>query len=333
MATWHRTVVADSPELSGRIPYKMTFDEEGRLLFRWVFIGQKKFEESFFSETVFNCLSLPQNSDMPFTTAETLIEKAKSVDAVTPYGFIFHVSRCGSTLLTQMLCIDQSCIVISEAGVLDDVLRLPFSNRGKIIPPVNELFCAVLHLLGEKRSGKEKYLFVKTDSWHLLFYKTFRELFPDVPALLIYRSPKEVIRSQKKQRGMHAVKDQLEPEIFGWNAESIAELLADPYLELVLEKYFNSCLQILSADTKAHAISYHDGAIEMLKRALDVYSLDINKETFAAMKERTAHHSKYPGNKFSGEAAVEEVFSNSVLEKLFEKLNEEKEKTATDFTR
>jgi hypothetical protein len=51
------------------------------------------------------------------------------------------------------------------------------------------------------------------------------------------------------------------------------------------------------------------------------------------MKERTTHHSKYPGNKFSGEAAVEDVFSNSVLEKLFEKVNKEKERTATDFTR
>src|SRR6187551_105479 len=125
MKSPYKIVTAESPELSGRIPYKMTFNENGELLFRWIYVGQKRFEESFFSETILNCLSLPQNTEMPYTTAETLIEKAKSVDGVEPSAFVFHVSRCGSTLLTQMLCIDERFVVLSEASLLDDVLRLP----------------------------------------------------------------------------------------------------------------------------------------------------------------------------------------------------------------
>ncbi len=313
-------VASNSPELAGRIPFKLILDEQGNLSFRWIFIGQHQFSEPFFDETISACLSLPENSTMPFTNAETLIERAEAVDAVLPSAFIFHISRCGSTLLAQQLCVDERFIVLSEVPLLDDILRIPFTVQ-KNYPLVDKLFCAILRLLGQKRNGTEKYLFVKTDSWHLMFFETIRKLFPDIPSLLLYRSPKEVIRSHQKLRGRHAVAGPLEKELFGFE-EYVSELFPDAYFELVLQCYFEKCLQIISTDKNAKALSYHDGAMKMLLETLDACEISLEELTLSTMEKRTEQHSKYPENKFAAEEKVAGDSSPSLSVQLFDQLNE-----------
>jgi hypothetical protein len=320
----NKIVDAQSPELRGRIPYKVSVANDGKLLFKWIYIGNKIFSEPFFSESTSSCLSLPENSDMPFTTGETLLQIADSIETVELSAFIFHVSRCGSTLLAQMLSIDERFIVLSEVPLLDDLLRISFSHKEKNISDVDQLFFAVLHILGKKRNGKEKHLFVKTDSWHLLFFERIRKMYPTIPALLLYRSPKEVIRSQQKLSGMHAVKNVIQPEIFGFTNEQITRLLPEKYLEMVMECYFEKCLEILKVDSHAQVISYHDGMMEMIQRTIGFCGVSIQPQVFEAMKNRTANHSKNPGNKFKTEIAIAETVDKTELEKLFDKLNEEK---------
>ncbi len=324
MKVQYNVVDARSPQLKGRIPYKITIAENGIPLFKWIFVGDKKFTEPFFEESISYCLSLPQNSNMPFTTAETLLQKASSVETVEPSAFIFHISRCGSTLLAQMLSIDERFIVLSEVPLLDELLRIPFSQNAKNISNGNVLFKAVLCLLGEKRSGKEKYLFVKTDSWHLLFFETIRQLFPHVPAFLLYRSPKEVIRSQQKFRGMHAVPGPIQPEIFGFTQERIAKLLPDEYFEIVLESYFTKCLEIVRADNRTRTLSYHDGAMEMLRSIIGLCGIPMDPEMLARMEKRTTHHSKHPENEFTVESTLPETAHKTESEKLFGQLDAER---------
>lgn len=312
-------VPANSPELVGRIPSKMMVDAKGNIFFRWIYIGSKKFEEPFFSESLLTCLSLPQNSNMPYTTAETLLEKARDVDAVAPSAFIFHISRCGSTLLSQMLCCDERMIVLSEVPLLDEILRLPFSHPDKEFS-VQQLYFALLKLLGQKRSGKEEFLFIKTDSWHLHFFETLRNYFPKLPFLLLYRSPQEVIRSQQKQRGMHALTGLLEPQIFGHTQEELLQRSMDKHLEMVLEGYFEKMLSILATDKNSTPISYHEGAMAMMQAALETCRISISPETFAAIKIRTQTHSKNPSHAFSPEEIIPPAAS-SHLEKLFDHLN------------
>ncbi|CAN5829771.1 hypothetical protein BH11BAC7_BH11BAC7_06110 [soil metagenome] len=323
MKTQLKTVAANSPLLTGRIPYKLLLDEKGNVFFRWLFIGQKKITEPFFDETISACLSLPENSEMPCTTDETLLERAGMTATVAPAAFIFHISRCGSTLLSQLLCIDERFIVLSEVPLLDQVLRLPFSGN-KDFSYVEKLFPAVLALLGQKRNGNEEYLFVKTDSWHLMFFETIRNLFPGIPALLLYRSPPEVIRSHQKLRGMHAVPGPIEREVFGFE-ESVNELFPDVYLERVLEKYFKKIIDILATDNYSKAVSFHDGAMKMLHDTLQPCAITMLAAVLDEMEKRTTHHSKFPENKFVPEMLIQNA-SSSIVEKLFEQLEETKEK-------
>ena len=48
---------------------------------------------------------------------------------LAPSLFLFHVSRCGSTLISQMLAALPQNVVISEAGPMDAILRSHLRNR------------------------------------------------------------------------------------------------------------------------------------------------------------------------------------------------------------
>src|SRR6202012_5996296 len=118
-------------------------------------------------------------------------------------------SRCGSTLITQLLGLDPNHVTLSEVPFIDELLRA----RG--LPDISAAVKAALVCYGQNRTGVEQRLFVKTDSWHLSFYRELREWFPGIPVVLLYRSPDEVLYSQRKRRGIHAVPGIIASDLLG----------------------------------------------------------------------------------------------------------------------
>jgi hypothetical protein len=172
-------------------PYRLVIKDE--LLCQWMQMGEMKFTEPFFEETILKCRHVNSNPYLPTTSIEGMIEGAAGIAALEPAAFIFHVSRCGSTLLSQLLSLDEQHIVLSEVPLLDELLRV---HRGSIPQGLeDEALKAAIKLLGQERTGNEKLLFVKLDSWHIFYWKKLRELYPRVPFILLYRSPAEVVRS------------------------------------------------------------------------------------------------------------------------------------------
>lgn len=80
---------------------------------------------------------------------------------------------------------------------------------------------AAIKFIGQNKNGNEQILFIKTDSWHIFFHRTFRHLFPTAPFILLFRSPDEVIYSHQKVHGMQAIPRLIEPEIFGFKQKEI----------------------------------------------------------------------------------------------------------------
>jgi hypothetical protein len=117
----------NSSALSKWLPYKL-FYYQNQILCRWMYAGEKTFTEPFFDETVLKCLSHPYNSN-PFKSVadvQLLHQWSHSIDYIKPTAFIFHVSRCGSTLLSQLLSLSAQNIVLSEVPFLDDIIAIAF---------------------------------------------------------------------------------------------------------------------------------------------------------------------------------------------------------------
>jgi hypothetical protein len=286
-----------SEAIKNWVPYKLA-EKEGTLCCRWLYLGNTAFTAPFFDETISACRSLPENSAMISSLSNPAIlpEWAAQVDAVSPTAIIFHISRCGSTLVSQLLAQQPGNIVLSEVPFFDELLR-----RGKTDSSFDAtaLLKAAVELYGKKRSGTEQSLFIKTDSWHIHFYQQLRQLYPAVPFILLYRRPDEVMRSQQKNRGMQAVQGVLDPEIFGFDKNEILQLSLDAYMGKVIESYLQAFAAILSHDKLAMPVNYNQGAMAIVHKIAAATGLEISREEMEAMQQRAGFHAKYPGQAFS----------------------------------
>src|ERR1044071_5981347 len=106
----------------GWYPYRLHW-KNGRAQVQWFYAGDRKFHDPFFADTVNRCLSLEQNAERRLTSGEEYERIASATTAPSSVTFIYHISRCGSTMLAQMLAEEHSHVVLSEVPLLDEILR------------------------------------------------------------------------------------------------------------------------------------------------------------------------------------------------------------------
>jgi hypothetical protein len=287
-----------SSALANWIPYKLSFDES-RPCCEWLYTGDEDFTEPFFDETIAKCRPFNNRSRKSISSIDVLPHWSNEIESIPPSAFIFHVSRCGSTLASQLLALDRTNIVLSEVPFFDALLR-----SGKNISP--QLLKAAMAFYAPVRNGR-KHLFIKTDSWHIFFYKQIRELYPQTPFILLYRRPDEVIRSQQKQRGMHAIPGLIEPALLGFDENEVQHMNQDEYIGKVLEKYFQAFLQILEKDALAFAVNYREGPVAMVEKIAGITGASIGNVEMENIKNRAVYHAKYPERVFAEEAIRDRV--------------------------
>lgn len=267
---------------------------------QWLYTGDVPYTAPFFDETISRCRSLPENSQRykSCSAAELLPIWAGALPFVPPSALIFHVSRCGSTLLAQLLGLRAQSIVLAEAPFFDALLRLPYQADGMNAEAVIPLLSAAIQFYGQQRRGDEQHLFIKTDSWHLCFYRQWRAMYPAIPFLLLYRSPDEVIRSQRRQRGMQSVQGVVEPALFGFDAQVIDNLSLDDYMVLVLERYFTILLQIADQDPNCLLLNYEEPVLDMMNKIAELTGIPYMAADWRKMEARSFYHAKYPDQVF-----------------------------------
>lgn len=107
--------------------------------------------------------------------------------------FIFHMSRCGSTLVTQMLASEDRFFVVSEPTIinvlLDPALLLP-DGYSKM-----ELLEAIIHAIESCKPEHIESTFIKFRSWNTLFLDKILERFPKTEWMFVHRNGLEVLES------------------------------------------------------------------------------------------------------------------------------------------
>jgi hypothetical protein len=285
------------PALESWIPYKLSF-VEGQPLCEWLYTGDKEFTEPFFDETISVCRRSNFRRFRSVSSIEVLPHWSKGIERVQPSVFIFHVSRCGSTLASQLLAQDNTNIVLSEVPFFDSILRAEDKIPNELLKDAIAFYSPV--------KNYRKRLFIKTDSWHIFFYKQIRTLYPQTPFILLYRRPDEVVRSQQKRRGMHAIPGLIEPALFGFENE-VHQMNQDVYLGEVLDKYFHAFLQVIKNDALAFPINYNEGPVTMVEKIARITDTPISDDEMEKIKSRAMYHAKYPEQVFSEEAIKDPV--------------------------
>ncbi len=306
------------------IPYKLDY-EKNDILCQWLYLGNMAFTDPFYEETTSKCRSLETNlhSYKSYTTFEGIKDFSENIPYLEPTAFIFHVSRCGSTLLAQLLALDEQNIVISEAPILDEILRnVAYKSTLKTVEEIDETIKSCIKLLGKKRSGNEENLFIKLDSWHIFYYQKLRQLYPNTPFIFSYRNPSEVVRSQIKLPGMHASPGIIQIDLFGLNFTESLKLSKPEYISKVLESYFNEYLKIIATEKKCIFVNYNKGLLENFNQIKAFLKLHFSEELTDKITERSKFHSKSPNEIFRESAISTTIpeYQNTVKD-LYEKLN------------
>ena len=143
-------------------------------------IGAEELRDAFMQETI---VRVP--------APESVVQIArgdigKTGPDTAPAGLIFHVARCGSTLISQLLKTCDGLVVYAEPLPVNEILLPPHKW------PRTELVGA-LRSLGAAFAGHARKPYVlKFSSWNTLFCDILAEAFPDSPWVLSYRDPVEV---------------------------------------------------------------------------------------------------------------------------------------------
>lgn len=240
-------------QLRGWLPAAASV-RDGQFGVDWLYFGEQALREPFFEDSVRYCLQRPFNQLFRRRTSMAdLAEWQQQQPGLEPSGFIFHLSRCGSTLLAQMLAAVPEHVVISEAQPIDAVLR-----AGETCPGLDDEQRAqwlrwMISALGQPRRG-ERRLFLKLDSWHALDLPLIRRAFPEVPWIFLYRDPLEVLASQLARRGAQTVAGLLSPALFGIDPAQGPLMPAHDYCAAVLAAISEAALR--HCDGGARLINY-----------------------------------------------------------------------------
>ncbi len=222
---------------------------------------------------------------------DALQDAHASIDPLYPSGFIFHVGRSGSTLLAKALARSRSNLVLGEPApinqlwaVLSNGWREPVGSD----PMHAALFKNLVLAMGRRRVPTHRAYFVKFTSYNLHFFDFIRAVFPDVPALFLYRGPEAVLASMKKnppgwmqsrERGFASMLTGVAQ--FGF-------LDGEAFAMRSLERFYSLALQ---ADHLQY-LSYESLRAESLPAILRYFNLDPCQEEMTSMKSQFRFYSK-----------------------------------------
>jgi hypothetical protein len=264
----------------------------------WCHLGDLRFTAPFFEQTVGTAMAHPFNLLFRRSTPLAMLEEISS--ELRPAGLIFHMSRCGSTLLTQMLAALPQNVVLSEPGPLDQALRLPTRLQGVTPDKLIGWLRGMTASLARRRHPEERDLFIKLEGWHVLMLPLIRRAFPGVPWVFLYREPLDVMASLARQRPNQMMFGGLDPALLGVEAAQAAAMSADRYCALVLEQI---CLAAVAHIRDGGLLlEYRELPEPALAKLIDHFGLRYGIAELAAMRARAEFNAKQPARRYVDES-------------------------------
>jgi Aspartyl/Asparaginyl beta-hydroxylase len=278
------------PGAPGGLPIALSI-REGTALAEWIDIGDRPLEEPFFEDTVRACLRRPYVRFSRRTAPLAVPEHA-----CAPRGFIFHMSRCGSTLVSRMLSA-ASYRVISEAPPIDDAIE-----SGQV-----EWVRGIVAALGGGAAS-----FVKLDSWHIHALPLIRAAFPETPWLFLYRDPLEVLVSHRRSPGRQAVPGLMDPLVLGLDAAAV-DLPRDEWCARALAAMCRSALAA-SSDPRGLLVDYRELPGAAYGKIARHFGIAPGETAVGRMREAAAADAKNPALSFAPDSAAKQAEGSALRE-------------------
>jgi len=271
-------------------------------------IRPSELQDPFMQETI---ARIPARESVVQVAREDL---GKGSAGTSPAGIIFHVSRCGSTLVSQLLKEHVGVVVYAEPLPVNEILLPPHKwSRSDLV--------AALRSLGAAFAGHARKPYVlKLTSWNTLFADLVAEAFPTTPWVLCLRDPAEVGVSLLGQ-----------PAGWIWDAEGPSapfqkyidpEGAARSREEFVARLFGAFCAAAGRLDpARGRVVDYGSLPAAVWEAVAPHFALPIDATLRARMQDTATMNSKAPVGrpaKFAGDAADKQAAASDELRRAIE---------------
>jgi hypothetical protein len=275
-----------STDLKGWLPVDAVV-VDGRPGLVWMEMSGVNLTEPLFQQTVERARR--EGRAERFTEFDVLLQLEKELDSVNPTGFIFHSSRCGSTLVANACRAVSNSIVLSEVNAIDALVARFITDADN---PVKESLYSVflrgvVHALAERRSN-ERHLFIKFACCSFAQLERIKRIWPNVPWLFLYRDPVETIVSNMQDVPPWLIDNDTRvlSAIIGDSSEmSLEELCARTIGSLYSTAY-------KLANDNSMLLNYNQLSVPVIARILNFFNVSLSSEELGTIARTSGVYSK-----------------------------------------
>jgi hypothetical protein len=304
-------------DLRGWAPLSVAI-RDGQPVAEWIYFGNRRFTEPSFGDSVHAVKPHPFSKLFRF---ESPLPRAEGVRE--PAGFIFHMSRCGSTLISRALGALQRVVAVSEAAPIGAMIQTGRCDW------VRAIILAMGRPQDAEPNASNAAYVVKFDSWHIHQLALIRAAFPDTPWIFVHRNPLEVLVSQIRSEGMQGRPGAMDPAILGMTFQDIIALNRDEWCARVLERFLRSAM-VHRDDPAGMFVDYRDLPEAIWGSIARHFHMTFDDEETRRMRETVQFHAKSPHRTFEADSdakrleasPTQRALAEALLNPLYERISE-----------
>jgi hypothetical protein len=290
---------------------------DGRPGLRWLEMSGIDLAEPFLEQTV--ARAKEEGRAERFTEFDVLLGLEKQLQSVEPTGFVFHSSRCGSTLVANACRAVSNSIVLSEANAIDKLIaRFTTDADNPVKESLYSVFLrAVVHALAQRRNGSERHLFIKFACCSFAQIKRIKRIWPTVPWLFLYRDPVETIVSNMKDVPPWLIDNdrRVLSSIIGDTSEMGLEELCARTIGSLYSTAYNL------ADGNSMLLNYNKLSVPVIESVLSFFKVDLSTEELEAIARTSKVYSKEASGRraFVADADTKQRLASDLIRELSER--------------
>lgn len=268
---------------------------DGRPGLWWMNMSDVSLTEPFFQQTVARAQAGNNRRGELFTEFDVLLQLEKVLDSVPPTGFIFHSSRCGSTLVANACRTITDSIVLSEANAVDKLVARLITDaaEGGVKELLYSVFLrGVVHALGQRRTGSEQHLFVKFSCCSFAQIERIKRIWPRVPWVFLYRDPVETIVSNLTSIPPWLVDNdrRVLASIIGASSSEVAEMRMEELCARTIGSLYSLAHRV--ADGNSMLVDYNHLSVPVISRVLSFFKVSPSVEEMETIARAGQIYSK-----------------------------------------
>jgi hypothetical protein len=307
----HTALQMQLADLANWTPVRLDFSGPAPAVY-WADLSAERFVEPFFDQTVTRWASGPRARAFIKTGLEALVA-LDGEPSLEPTGMIFHLSRCGSTLVSRLLGTLSGVVVLAEPAPLNALLELDPDRVDEAA--LVEVVRLIVRALGRCRHGDEQRLVLKCASWNIRRRAILAAAFPETPWIWVQRDPTRVLASLLAEPpGWLRLRGAPERTArrFGLDPAAVPAMTRAEFAGRAL----GAMLEAAASDpARRLCIDYADLPADLWQRIAPHFELDANPAAIERMIEESRFYSKDPATRvFATDAPERHPITDAIRE-------------------